>query len=654
MAIALAQPSSDQLSEGDLLDPDVPQLAEGIELLGEYEGSGFRETPYLVQRADGQVLRLTHLLYLVAAYTDGRRDFGQIADRVSTEFGRSVSADNVRFLVEKKLRPLGVLVAADGSSPKLKRPDPLLGLKFRTTLVPEGVVDIIAGVLRPLFLPAVIAAMLLGLIAFDVWFFFIHGVGQGVHEVFYQPALLLMVLGLTVLSVAFHECGHAAACRYGGAKPGAIGAGIYVIWPALYTDVTDAYRLGRAGRLRTDLGGVYFNAIFSLAAAGAYFLTGFEPLLLVILLQHLDVVRQFMPFLRLDGYYVVSDLVGVPDLFGYIKPILKSLVPTKKTSARVKELKPWVRAVVSAWVLAAIPILLYLFGMMVIVAPRVFATGWDSLLIYHEKASNAFANGEAITGIIDSLQMALLVLPATGIALMFLRVGRRLGAAAWSWSEGNAAARAGLISTTAAAVSFALFIWWPNGDYQPIQPGETATVQDSITTLSKVYTGRPALTVEHERELGGVPMLNEHYGYIAGPGSTVPPREASEPITTEPNPTPAADSSTTEATHEPVEASSDGEIVGVPSTDERSSQTTTPKVLKDADTAPSMGTSMPTKSQPSSTASTTERDASTAVNRSDNETTTRPVTEPTNTEPGSTIIEEPTPQETTNPTPSSG
>ena len=40
-----------------------------------------------------------------------------------------------------------------------------------------------------------------------------------------------------------------------------MGAGIYMVWPAFYTDVTDAYRLPRRARLRTDLGGIYFNAV---------------------------------------------------------------------------------------------------------------------------------------------------------------------------------------------------------------------------------------------------------------------------------------------------------------------------------------------------------------------------------------------------------
>ena len=53
-------------------------------------------------------------------------------------------------------------------------------------------------------------------------------------------------------------------------QAGRIGVGIYLVWPAFFTNVTDSYRLSRAGRLRTDLGGVYFNLIFMLGLAGVY------------------------------------------------------------------------------------------------------------------------------------------------------------------------------------------------------------------------------------------------------------------------------------------------------------------------------------------------------------------------------------------------
>jgi putative peptide zinc metalloprotease protein len=65
-----------------------------------------------------------------------------------------------------------------------------------------------------------------------------------------------------------------------------MGVGLYIIWPVFYTDVTDAYRLGRWGRLRTDLGGIHFNAVFALVTGAVYAATGFEALLLIVLIQN--------------------------------------------------------------------------------------------------------------------------------------------------------------------------------------------------------------------------------------------------------------------------------------------------------------------------------------------------------------------------------
>ena len=226
----------------------APRLAEGIEMIGEYEDSGFKEAPFIARRADGQTLQLTGLLYSVASHADGQHDHAAIAEAVSEDIGRKVSADNVRFLVEKKLRPLGVLAAAGGSSPELERPDPLLALKFRTAVIPEGFTRVLTTIFRPLFWPPVVAVLVLGFVALDAWLFLDHGIAQGLRHAIYQPLLLLGMFAGVVIATAFHEIGHATACRHGGAKPGVMGVGIYIVWPAFYTDVTDAYRLGRGGR----------------------------------------------------------------------------------------------------------------------------------------------------------------------------------------------------------------------------------------------------------------------------------------------------------------------------------------------------------------------------------------------------------------------
>ena len=183
----------------------APRLAEGIELIGEYEGSGFKEAPYIARRGDGQTIQLTQLLHLVAANCDGEHDEREVARLVSSEFGRKVSAGNVEFLVERKLRPLGVLAEADGSSPEIAKPDQLLALKFRTALVPERYTNVVTKLFKPLFWPPVMVMVVAAFVALDVWLLGVHGIGEGVRAAVYQPWLLLVFFGAVVLATAFHE-----------------------------------------------------------------------------------------------------------------------------------------------------------------------------------------------------------------------------------------------------------------------------------------------------------------------------------------------------------------------------------------------------------------------------------------------------------------
>ena len=360
----------------------------------------------------------------MASAADGAHDFDAIAERVTHASRRGLTGDDVRYLVEKKLRSLGVLAAPDGPEAAVAKVDPLLALKFRAKVIPERIVHRLAAVFRPLFWPPVVLAVLVAFAALDVWLFFVHGVAQSLRDTLYDPVLFLVVLGMVVLSAGFHEFGHAAACAYGGALPGVMGAGIYLAWPAFYTDVSDSYRLSRAGRLRTDLGGVYFNAVFSLATVGLYFVTGFEPLLLVIAVQQIEIVHQLMPFVRLDGYYIVADLTGVPDLFMRTKAILRSVLPWVPTDKRVTDLKPWVRAVVTIWVLVVIPLLLFQVLVIGMHMPRIVATGWDSLGDQWTTASTSISAGEPFTAVVAIVQMVVLTIPLLGIALMFVMLAR--------------------------------------------------------------------------------------------------------------------------------------------------------------------------------------------------------------------------------------
>jgi putative peptide zinc metalloprotease protein len=506
-----------------------------VELIGESAGSGYKKPPSLARRGDGQVIQLTRLLYLVAEAADGTRDEAAIAQVVSEQFDKTVSAANIRTLVEDKLRPLGILAAADGSSPKMEKPDPLLALKFRKALIPERASMRVASLFKPLFFPPVVLAALVALVAFDFWLFFNHGVAQAFRQSAENPAIVVPVMVLVVVAAGWHEFGHAAGCAYGGARPGAMGAGIYLVYPAFYTDVTDSYRLGRGGRLRTDLAGVYFNCLFILLIAGLYALTGLEALILIIVVSHVDAARQLLPFLRLDGYYIVADLTGVPDLFSKLKPILASSLPWKKTDPRVEELKLWARLVVTVWTLLVIPLLLAQLLLLLLHAPRIFATAWASLGDKTEAVSKALGDGDWLGVASGAFQSVVLVLPMLGLVLTFVRLGGRAGRGLWRKTEGKPLSRLAGMGAMAAVVAALAYTWLPNGDYEPIRPGEKGTLTEGVAAIAQAPTGRPSLVSQQRAADEG--------RLVVPPGEQVPvtttPRTSSPPTTAAPGETPA-------------------------------------------------------------------------------------------------------------------
>jgi putative peptide zinc metalloprotease protein len=480
----------DVRSPGSVASPaEILRLAEGVQLLGEAVGSGYRQPPALVRRGDGQVIQLTPLLHLVLSQIDGTRTVDQVATRVSEAYGRTVTADNIRTLVDGRLRPAGLLVGPDGSQPEVRKSDPLLGLRFRYTVTDPDRTRRLTDPFARLFNPLVVAVVLAAFLGVCWWVLVEEGLAYATYEAFDKPALLLLVFVVTVLSAGFHEFGHAAAARRGGATPGAMGAGVYLVWPAFYTDVTDSYRLGKGGRIRTDLGGLYFNAIVAVAVAGIWWATGFDALLLVVATQILQMIRQLLPLVRFDGYHVLADLTGVPDLFQRIGPTLRGLLPWRWGHPESTVLKPWARIVVTVWVLLVVPVLAFSLFVIVITLPRLLGTAWANLGKQAGLIDRAWLAGDLVEVAARALAVVALAFPVLAIGLVLARLVRRVLTATWRRTRGKPIRR-GLAALAAAAVVAGLaWTWWPSpGTYRPVQPYEGGTLVQAVSAVTSGLT----------------------------------------------------------------------------------------------------------------------------------------------------------------------
>jgi putative peptide zinc metalloprotease protein len=509
--------------------PAVPAVAAGVELLGELSGSGYRRAPSLVRRGDGQTVQLTPLLYQLLTVIDGERGFEELAEAFSERSGRLATAEDVRFLTEAKLRPLGLLRRPDGTDPVVKKANPLLALRLKLVASNPAVTNRIAGIFAPLFRLPVVLAVLAGFAVATWWVMVETGLAAAAHQALYQPEMLLLVFGLTLLSAAFHEVGHAAACRYSGARPGAMGMGLYLVWPAFYTDVTDAYRLPRKGRLRVDLGGLYFNAIFGIAMLGLWALVGWDALLLVVAAQPVLMLRQLIPIVRFDGYHILADLTGVPDLFHHLKPILLGLIPRRGRPRN--PLKAWVRTVVTFWVLLVVPILAGIFLFLILMAPRFVATAWDSIGLKWNGLEVSWGQGDVYAVMAAALSILTISLPVLGSAYFLGRVIRRTSRGAWRRTAGHPTLRvatvlAGLLMATGLA-----WAWWPGEQYRPIQPNEHIGITTPLLPAANFSVAPAPSAPPPAAPVPGAPasLAGGHWAVVVlpnpatGDGGVVPP-----------------------------------------------------------------------------------------------------------------------------------
>lgn len=458
--------------------------ADGVDLIGEMAGSGYRVPPSLARRADGQTIQLTPLLYALLREIDGRRSPAELSAAVSEATGRTVTEENVRHLIDQKLRPLGLLVRQDGNQPELKKRNPLLGLRFRFAVTDAERTRRLTGPFRVLFRPLVVVALLVAFAVVCWWVFFRKGLASAAYDAFERPGLLLLVFAVTVLSAGFHEFGHAAAARYGGATPGVMGVGLYLVWPAFYTDVTDSYRLGKAGRLRTDLGGLYFNAIVAVAISGLWLVVHYDALLLVVATQIIQMLRQLAPLVRFDGYHVLADLTGVPDLYGRIKPTLLSVLPWRWGDPHARLLKPWARIVVTLWVVIVIPVLALALWTAVVALPRLIGTAWASLNKQQDVLSTAWADGDMIQATARVLAMTVVVITVASVLYMVIRFTRHTVLTVRRATADKPAKRI-LAGVVGAGVIVAIaWAWWPNDEnYRPIQASDRGTIGDIFYAL---------------------------------------------------------------------------------------------------------------------------------------------------------------------------
>jgi putative peptide zinc metalloprotease protein len=139
---------------------------------------------------------------------------------------------------------------------------------------------------------------------------------------------------LSLLGAFVHETGHASALVSYGCKQTEIGFGLYLYYPVLYTDVSEAWKLSRHRRAMIDIAGVYFQSVFQLLLLSLFLINPSPVFIYFFLFSDLIMFRTMNPFLRMDGYWLVADLFGIFNLREQSTNLIKHYVFRLFRSAR--------------------------------------------------------------------------------------------------------------------------------------------------------------------------------------------------------------------------------------------------------------------------------------------------------------------------------
>ena len=173
---------------------------------------------------------------------------------------------------------------------------------------------------RPLISPAglglIMAASLLGIILVArQWDTFTHSLLD-----ILTPAGIGGFLLALVISKTFHELGHALVSTHYGARVSHMGVAFVVLWPMLYTDTSESWKL-RSARQRLNISAAGISVEIALAGVStlAWALLDDGSLRQAMLYLAttgwlLSLALNASPFMRFDGYFILSDVLDFPNL----------------------------------------------------------------------------------------------------------------------------------------------------------------------------------------------------------------------------------------------------------------------------------------------------------------------------------------------------
>ena len=288
----------------------------------------------------GKVLRLDPVSDFIVSKLSGSIPLRDVYMQAVDQFGL-ISPDRIRVLYQT-LESNGMLKSDSGNEDNgnikkrlrrfieegiiFRRSNELLGSLL-------GKLGVLVGPPGAILLSVIgISGIVLMILNGDRFMSVFHGAGPYLVN---HPLMLLILYAFVFLSTIMHELGHGLTCRHFGGRVDRMGFMLYLVMFIFFCDVSSAWGMKkRSQRILVSLGG----PLVTFGILGAC-LWGFQTVrgtgsgleiffAAAAMMEVFVLVMNLNPFLRMDAYYMLEDVLNVCNLrrnsFGFWKRLFVS------------------------------------------------------------------------------------------------------------------------------------------------------------------------------------------------------------------------------------------------------------------------------------------------------------------------------------------
>ncbi len=337
----------------------LPRLRS--DLVMSQQGGGDTTALIVKDPATEKFYRFRQIEAFVLQKLDGKTSLDSVRSEVEQAFGAAVAPATLEQFVGK-LQRLGLLANEKDQPAVSQAPRKRIGgnvLYFRlSALDPDRLLTRLERRLRVCFTPAfVVVSSLLIVIGAGISASNSAEILEDMYALWSFKSLLLAWVVVTV-AITAHEFAHGLTCKHFGGSVHELGFLLLYFQPAFYCNVSDAWLFPqKSRRLWVSFAGAYCDLIVWALATIAWritdFSTGLNHIALIIMgTSGIRTLFNLNPLIKLDGYYLLSDYLGIPNLraraIDYLKRRVTDVTERERRIYLVYGLLAWTN---STWLL---------------------------------------------------------------------------------------------------------------------------------------------------------------------------------------------------------------------------------------------------------------------------------------------------------------